>query len=161
MQTPAEATQDLPPDLGTLYEEQSARLWRAVFACSGSREIASDAVAEAFAQCLRRGDAIRDPRAWIWRSAFRIAAGELKRRGTQTHDLPEGSYEMPEGPADLLAMLDALSPTQRAALILRHYVGEPTDRIAHILGMNRATVRVHLSRGRRRLAAAMEEQDHA
>lgn len=161
MQTPAEATEDLPPDLGALYEEQSARLWRAVRAFSGSPEIASDAVAEAFAQCLRRGSAVRDRRAWIWRSAFRIAAGELQRRGRETHELPEGSYEMPDDLAGLLAGLDALSPTQRAVLVLRHYVGEPTDRIAHILGMNRATVRVHLSRGRRRLATILEENEDA
>ncbi len=160
MQTPTEAT-ELPPDLGALYEEQSARLWRAIRAFSGSPEIASDAVAEAFAQCLRRGSAIRDPRAWIWRSAFRIAGGELQRRGRESHDVPEASYEMPDDLADLLVALDALSPTQRAVLVLRHYMGEPTDRIAHILGMSRATVRVHLSRGHRRLATGLEGSDDA
>ena len=159
MHTPAESTRDLPPDLGALYEEQSPRLWRAIFAFSGSPEIASDAVAEAFAQCLRRGSAIRDPRAWIWRSAFRIAAGELQRRSRETNELPEESYEMPDDLANLLTVLDTLSPTQRAVMVLRHYMGEPTDRIAHILGMSRATVRVHLSRGHRRLATGLEGDD--
>ena len=38
--------------------------------------------AEAFAQALRRGTAIRDPRSWVWRAAYRIAAGE-KQRGAK------------------------------------------------------------------------------
>jgi DNA-directed RNA polymerase specialized sigma24 family protein len=55
-------------------------MWQAVFAFAGDPEVASDAVAEAFAQALRRGDAIRSPECWLWRTVFRIAAGELKAR---------------------------------------------------------------------------------
>ena len=66
---------------------------------------------------------------------------------------------MPDDPDALLDALGQLSPTQRAVLVLRHYVGDPTDAIARTLGMSRATVRVHLSRGRRRLAAILEDDD--
>jgi DNA-directed RNA polymerase specialized sigma24 family protein len=65
------------------YETQVTRLWRAVYAYSGRRDIADDAVAEAFAQVLRRGDEVRDVTAWVWRAAFRIAAGELKSAATR------------------------------------------------------------------------------
>lgn len=67
--------------LERLYREDGARLWRALLAFSGDREVASDAVAEAFAQALGRGDAIRQPDRWVWRAAFRIAAGELEAGG--------------------------------------------------------------------------------
>ncbi len=50
------------PDLDTLYREEGDRLWRALFAFAHDREMASDAVAEAFAQCIRRGEAVRSPR---------------------------------------------------------------------------------------------------
>ncbi len=63
-----------------LYRQDSDRLWRAVRAFAGDPDIASEAVAEAYAQALRRGPAMRDPAAWIWRSAFHIAAGALKSR---------------------------------------------------------------------------------
>jgi RNA polymerase sigma-70 factor (ECF subfamily) len=66
--------------LERLYREDGARLWRALVAFSGDREVASDAVAEAFAQALGRGEELRDPQRWVWRAAFRIAAGELKDR---------------------------------------------------------------------------------
>jgi DNA-directed RNA polymerase specialized sigma24 family protein len=75
---PVLATLDEP--FARLYREEAPRLWRAVFALTRSSEIASDAVAEAFAQCLRRGDGVREPRAWVWRAAFAIARGELKDR---------------------------------------------------------------------------------
>src|SRR5437879_3665303 len=61
------------------YRTEGARLWRAVYAFTADRELTDDAVAEAFTQLLRRGDAVQDPEHWVWRAAFRIAAGELKR----------------------------------------------------------------------------------
>jgi DNA-directed RNA polymerase specialized sigma24 family protein len=51
------------------------------------------ALAEAFAQALRRGDRLTDPLAWIWRIAFRVAAGELKRRARMDHRLPDVAAE--------------------------------------------------------------------
>ena len=45
-----------------MYREHGARLWRAVLLASGSREVADDAVAEAFAQALRRGRCAARPR---------------------------------------------------------------------------------------------------
>jgi hypothetical protein len=71
---------DLEQDVESLYRVQGARLWRSIALSTGSRDVADDAVAEAFAQAIARGDAIHDPAAWIWRAAFGIAAGELKER---------------------------------------------------------------------------------
>jgi DNA-directed RNA polymerase specialized sigma24 family protein len=50
-----------------LFEQEADRLWRAVYAFSQDREIAADAVSEAFAQCIQRGDAVRSPARWVWR----------------------------------------------------------------------------------------------
>lgn len=144
------------PDIDRLYREDGARLWRAIFAYSGDREIANDAVAEAFAQCLRRGRDVRDPQAWIWRVSFRLAAGELKDRRREIPVGPVG--ERPPGEAGtLLEALGRLSQRQRSVLVLRYYVGYGTDEIAEIFGSSRATVRVHLSRGRRRLRELLGE----
>jgi RNA polymerase sigma-70 factor (ECF subfamily) len=43
-----------------LYREQGGRLWAAVFAYARDRSVAEDAVAEAFAQLLRRAGEVRD-----------------------------------------------------------------------------------------------------
>ena len=68
------------PSVEALYRADADRLWRAVYAFAADPEIASDAVAEAYAQVLHRGAAVRDPQAWTWRAAFRIASGALKAR---------------------------------------------------------------------------------
>ena len=75
-------------DLEVLYREHGKRLWWALVAFSGDRDIASDVESEAFAQALRRGEAIKDTLAWIWKAAFRIAAGELKQRGDRRRRSP-------------------------------------------------------------------------
>jgi RNA polymerase sigma-70 factor, ECF subfamily len=148
------------PDLEDLYEQESGRLWRGVFAYAQDRAISDDAVAEAFAQCLRRGDAIRDRRAWIWRAAFRLAAGELRAR-RNTGPLVDAPVLDPidDDPGRLLRALRVLPGNQRAAVVLRFYAGYGTDEIARILGMSRATVRVHISRGRKRLRELLPEED--
>lgn len=46
--------------LERLYREDGERLWRAVFAYAGNRDVADDAVAEAFTQAIGRGDELRD-----------------------------------------------------------------------------------------------------
>src|SRR5215211_4074121 len=96
-----------------LYRERGDRIWRGLLAFSGDPEVASDAVAEAFAQVLRRGDAVRDPERWVWRAAFRIAAGELKKRRRSGVVVRPGSYEMEEPARDLVIALGGLSERQR------------------------------------------------
>ena len=156
-----DATVSLGPDseLERLFETEAKRLWRALVAFTGDREVASDAMAEAFAQALARGDELRTPERWVWRAAFRIAARELKARRRHPELVEHPAYEMPDPPHDLIAALAKLSPNQRAALILRHYAGYSTREIAQVLGSSAATVRVHLSQGRRRLRHLLEVRD--
>jgi RNA polymerase sigma-70 factor (ECF subfamily) len=154
-----------PPDeqlggsLERVYREHGARLWRAVLMYSGDREVASDAVAEAFAQALHRGSAIREPERWVWRAAFRIAGGELKRRRESRPAERDTPYEIPEWPAVLGEALGRLSPKQRAAVILHHYAGYSLREVAVIIGSTASAVGVHLHRARRRLRQLLEE-DH-
>jgi RNA polymerase sigma-70 factor (ECF subfamily) len=134
-------------------------MWQAVLAFSGDREIASDAVAEAFAQALRRGDAIRSPEHWVWRTIFRIAAGELRAKRRRSAVLKEGTYEMNELARDLMAALATLPPRQREAVVLHHAAGYPAKEIARIVGTTTPAVHVLLSRGRKRLRELLETND--
>ena len=71
-----------------VYRSVHPRLWRSLLSYTGDAELASDAEAEAFAQVLRRGDAVDDVEAWVWRSAFRIASGLLAARSGSTDLVP-------------------------------------------------------------------------
>jgi RNA polymerase sigma-70 factor (ECF subfamily) len=146
-------------EIERLYRDHSGRLWWAVLAFAHDREVANDAVAEAFAQALRRGPAIRDPARWVWRAAFRIAAGELKQPRSDRYTDNQQVYEMSEPASDLIEALRKLSPKQRAAVVLHHVGGYPAAEIASILGSTRAAVKVHLSQGRKRLRMILEEDD--
>ena len=146
-------------ELERLYREQGARMWRSVLAFAGDPDVANDAVAEAFAQALRRGDQIRDLERWLWRSMFRIAAGELKERGRAQMTAVEGSYEIEEPARELISALAMLSPKQRSAMVLHHAAGYPLREVAEILGSTTGAVKVHLARGRRRLREMLEGDD--
>jgi len=146
-------------ELERLCREQGDRMWRSVLAFAGDPEVAKDAVAEAFAQALRRGDELRDPERWLWRAAFRIASGELKERGRRAAVVPEGSYEMEESARELMEALRKLSEKQRMAVVLHHAAGYPVREVAAIIGSTSAAVRVHLMRARRRLRELLEDDD--
>jgi RNA polymerase sigma factor (sigma-70 family) len=146
-------------DLERVYREQGRKLWWAVLAYSGDREIASDAVAEAFAQALRAAEGVRAPANWVWRVAFRVAAAELKGRSRQSDGPVDGSYEMDHLARELLAALARLSPRQRSAIALHYYGGYSAREIAAMTGSAAATVAVHLHRGRKRLREILEEPD--
>jgi RNA polymerase sigma-70 factor (ECF subfamily) len=145
--------------LASVYAEQSTRLWRALVGYTGDPEIASDAVAEVFAQALARGDAIESLEAWIWRSAFRIAAGQLKDARASSGQEAEPVYDLPESLDDVIAALRTISPNQRLAVLMHDYADRPVSEVAAVLGASRATVYVHLSEGRRRLRKALEDRD--
>jgi RNA polymerase sigma factor (sigma-70 family) len=145
--------------VAAVYRDHNKRMWRALFSFAGDPDIASDAMAEAFARALRDPHTIRDLTAWTWRVAFRIAAGELRQRHARMATLADTSYELPEPVPELLTALRRLSPNQRVAVVLHDYADRPTGEVADVLGCSRATVYVHLSQGRRRLLKLLEDQD--
>jgi RNA polymerase sigma factor (sigma-70 family) len=151
-------------DYTKLFQAVGPTLWRAIYAYSGGlHEVADDAVSEAFARAIQHDGSIRRPRSWLYRTAFRIAAAELRRRNAQS-EFTELAYEQPSGLGEVLAALGKLSPSQRAAVYLHYLADLPTREIAVLMGTSVAAVKVHLHRGRKRLrmllGAAEEEENH-
>jgi RNA polymerase sigma-70 factor (ECF subfamily) len=143
-----------------LYRDHGDRLWRSLLLATGDRDIASDAVAEAFAQAIRRGDRIESELAWVTHAAYRIAAGELKARRRRAEGQPsERAYEMREPLWELMQALSKLSPKQRAAAVLHFRDGYTMSEVAEIIGSTTAAVGVHLHRARRRLRQLLEGSD--
>lgn len=153
------STASVAETIEAVYRQEAGKLWRALFAFAADPEIASDAVAESFAQAIHRGAAIRDPRAWIWKSGFRIAAGELKRRSRTVDLIPEGWYVDPEVDGELLSALAHLPDRQRAAVILHYYADASVRDISRRTGMSQLSVRANLSRGRKRLKLLLGDRD--
>ena len=77
---------------------------------------------------------IRDPRAWVWKAAFRIASGEMARRRTLV-ELPRGlAADASESLTDLIRALAALSRRQREVVVLHLYAGYRLLEIAAMTG---------------------------
>lgn len=139
-----------------VYVADHARLWRSLYAFSGSREVADEASAEAFAQALRRGDEIRDVAAWVWRSAYAIARGELQRRSRS--DAPAVS-EPAGGDGELVTLLGALAElpeADRELIVLCHVAGWKPSELAAVLDANPGAIRVRLHRATTRARELLE-----
>jgi RNA polymerase sigma-70 factor, ECF subfamily len=142
-----------------IYRAEFPKLWRALYAFAGDPDVASDAVAEAYARAMRDEARIRDVNAWTWRVAFRLAAAELRRRRAAPVVTPQDPYELAPSVPELVAALRTLSPNQRLAVVLHDYADRPTSEVAEAIGCSKATVHVHLSQARRRLRKLLDVED--
>jgi DNA-directed RNA polymerase specialized sigma24 family protein len=154
-----QAVTDVVDAVERAYRAQAERLWRALVLFSGDRELASDAVSEAFAQAMARGSGINDLDRWVWRAAFNIARGDLKRRARRSAELPKLPADVPIETVDLVRALAKLSSKQRASVVLHHYAGYSTRETARIIGSTGGAVGLHLDRGRKRLRELLGEED--
>jgi RNA polymerase sigma-70 factor (ECF subfamily) len=142
------------------FRSLAPRLWRALLLYTGSGEIASDAVSEAFTQAMGARSDIRNPHAWIWSTAFKVAAGEMGRRLDET-DRPDVAAPPgvdPEALIDLIRALGQVSDMQRRALILRYYMGYSNVEIARILDSTPSSIGVQLFRSTRKLRGLLSEE---
>jgi DNA-directed RNA polymerase specialized sigma24 family protein len=142
--------------LEAAYRGFGSELWRAIRVYSESRVTADDAVAEAFAQAAAGVDRIRDLRAWVFKTAFRLAAADLQSRSRMVSldswpeaESTEGSGS--PGVIDALELAGRLSPLQRAVFVLRDLLQFSTYETARILDISDVAVRVHLHAAHRRL----------
>lgn len=151
-------------DYEQVFRDAAPGLWRTIYAfAAGRRAVADDAVAEAFARALERAGQIRDPVPWLYRTAFRLAAEELRRERQEPAPEPDQAAASAAGLAALVPALRQLSAAQRAAIVLHYEADLPVQEVARRMGTSAGAVKVHLLRGRRRLRELLgdEEADDA
>jgi RNA polymerase sigma-70 factor (ECF subfamily) len=146
-----------------LFREEARALWRALVAFTGGRrEVAEDAMSEAFARALHFAEGIRNPKSWIYATAFRLAAQDLRRERRDREGVSPPWREDSRDSDEVMTALRQLPTNQRAAVVLHYYVDLPVREVARVLGIAPATVKVHLFRARRRLRALLGgEESHA
>jgi RNA polymerase sigma-70 factor (ECF subfamily) len=145
-------------DFDAIWREAGPAIWRAVLVYAGGRRaIADDAVAEAFARAIERAGSIRDPIPYLYRVSFRVAADDLKRASHFAEPEDRATTDIVED-IDMLDALKGLSPAQRGAVYLYYRADLPVRDVARMLGTSSAVVRVHLMRGRRRLAELLGDE---
>jgi RNA polymerase sigma-70 factor (ECF subfamily) len=165
-----------PLDLAQVFADERRFLFGLCYRMTGSAADADDLVQETFARALAKPPARTDApwRPWLVRVALNLARDELRRRKRRSYRgpwLPEpvedaelvepshepasttGRYELLESVSfAFLLALEALTPTQRAVLLLRDVFEYSGAETAAALDLSEANVRVLLHRARHALA---------
>jgi RNA polymerase sigma-70 factor, ECF subfamily len=159
-QEPERAPPRVVADYERVFRDAAPGLWRTIYAfAAGRRAVADDAVAEAFARALERAGQIRDPVPWLYRTAFRLAAEDLRRERREPEPKADRAAVPAAGLAALVPALRQLSPAQRAAVVLHYEADLPVREVARRMGTSAGAVKVHLLRGRRRLRELLEDEE--
>ncbi|RMH18124.1 MAG: sigma-70 family RNA polymerase sigma factor [Acidobacteria bacterium] len=156
--------------LGMLFDRQQARLFRLARRMLPGAEEARDAVQECFLRAARH--AARLPasdggaEAWLVRTLINLCRDHHRRRAVRRraaeNELAGGRDDAGGDPEDALVAraavrraLAVLDPRRRAIVVLHELEGRPVAEVAALLGVARVTVRWHLSRARRLMAAEL------
>ncbi|HYB99045.1 MAG TPA: sigma-70 family RNA polymerase sigma factor [Candidatus Limnocylindrales bacterium] len=160
--------------LAAVFESERARLWAIAYRMTGCAADADDIVQETFAKALAASAtlAVEAWRGWLTRVAVNDAIDVLRRRRRRGYPGawlpspiesaaaladsesagPEQRYSLVESLSfAFLLALEALSPKQRAVLLLREVFDHPAASVAAMLGMTEGNVRITHLRARRLL----------
>lgn len=119
----------------------------------GSVPAAEDIVHDALVQVYRRWDHLDSPGAYLRTATLNGAFRWLGRQHREPAyaDPPEAPAHVPSAFVEMVDQLAGLTPRQRAAVVLRYYVGLKEDEIAEVLSCRPGSVGPLLSRARAHL----------
>lgn len=125
---------------------------------------AEDAVSAAMLHAIRRGSTLRDAESikpWLLKITARCCFDLLKKeKRQQSIPAQENTFTLFESAEDTLyAQLKRLPSPLAQVLTLYYYENLSTQEIAQILFISPTTVRMRLSRGRKKLRAILEEDE--
>ena len=170
-------------DYAALFASERKLLWGLCYRMSGNAADADELVQETFVRALAQPPADRHApwRPWLVRVAMNLARDHLRRRrrspyrgawlpspietgepaAPPAYEIPaergsptEGRYELLESVSfAFLLALEALTPAQRAVLLLRDVFDYSVRETADALGFNQPNVKTTHHRARRAMAA--------
>jgi RNA polymerase sigma-70 factor (ECF subfamily) len=156
-------------ETAALFRAQRARLRGLAYRLTGSMEDADDIVQQAFERLVtERPDApSHELGRWLVRVTTNLGIDALRRRRRRRYAgpwLPSPAEEIPDGTDAearyglaesatyaFLVALEALTPAQRAVLVLRDVLGSSARETADLLGASEGSVRALHLRARRSL----------
>ena len=145
------------------FELEHERLLRALYLVTGNGSEAEDIMQEAFVKVLERWDAVRwmdNPSGYLYRTAMNTFRTRYRRGLTALRRLvslaprERDLFQDVEVREDIRQALSALTPRQRAAVVLTDLLGYSSDEAAELMGIKAPTVRVLASQARARLRSS-------
>jgi len=171
-----------PDAIHQAFSRHQRAIWGLCYRMTGNAADADDLVQDTFARVLERPptDLDRSLAPWLVRVSMNLSRDLLRKRRRQdyhgvwlpspieTHDGPpptievtladgtttDARYDLLESVSfAFLLALEALSPTQRAVLLLRDVFSHSVHETAEALGLSAANVKTTLHRARKAIAA--------
>jgi RNA polymerase sigma-70 factor (ECF subfamily) len=158
----------IPTTFDELYRRDLRPLLALAYGLSGSRGAAEELVQEAFLAAHRRWERLclyDDPGAWLRRVVVNRSVSGVRRRVAEARALARLGHrrtlpdELPARDEEVWRAVRAL-PGRQAQVVALHYLDDRSvAEVATILGCTDGTVKTHLHRARRALAAALDAPD--
>ncbi len=160
---------------GELFRRHRDRMYAVALRTTSNRELAADAVQDAFISAFRRADTFRGEAAvttWLHRIVVNACLDRLRREKSVAVrragdlaelDLPDrhDRHASVETGLDVREALARLPEGQRLALVLVDMHGLPVAEAAQVLGIAEGTVKSRCFRGREALADMLRERADA
>ncbi|MGO9874370.1 MAG: RNA polymerase sigma factor [Acidimicrobiia bacterium] len=137
-------------------EPSLRRAFVAAFGVERGREATQEALAWAW-EHWDRVTAMTNPAGYLWR----VGRSRTRPRRAAPVLLPEAPLDNPLIEPGLVPALRALSPHQRAAVLLVHGHGWQLQEVAQLFGVTVSTVQTHVGRAMAKLRAALEVERDA
>ena len=156
-----------PATFEVLFSEERDRLFSAIWVITRDRHEAEEIAQDAFVRVLERWDRVGapdDPAGYLFRTAMNVLRNRRRRaavalRHAVTRSELRDELEAVEARDVVIRALGALTPSQRAALVLMDLLNMPSDEAAKALGIRPSTVRVLAARGRATLSEQIGATD--
>ena len=147
-------------DFESFFLEHQEPLFRALWLVTRNRHEAEEIVQDAFIRVWEHWSGIRDPEAYLYRTAMNVFRSRLRRAAVAVrkavHALPvDDQFAEVEARDSVLRALAPLPDRQRAAVVLVDVLGLSSEQAGDALGIRPVTVRVLAARGRARLKEAI------
>ena len=155
-------------DLEALFREHWPRAHRAAYLVVHDAAAAEDIAQEAFLAAIRSLDRLDRRRPfgpWLYRIVVNRAIDWARSRALRAEvgdgalaAVADGERTSPGFSPPVVAALAALTPEQRAVIVLRHLLEYTPGEIARMLDLPRGTVNSRLRRGLDELARTVERE---
>lgn len=148
------------------FDAERRRLYGTLCLVTENRAEAEELMQEAFLRLWERWHTVGtldDPTAYLYRTAFNLFRNRIRRTVRAARRMlrpqpPADEFAAVDEREDLLAALRALSPRQRAAVVLLDLMDYTSEAAGQLLAVRPATARALAFQARRALRASMKHE---
>lgn len=148
------------------FEHHRRNLFGAMCLVTGNRHEAEEITQDAFLKIWERWDRVSvmdDPEGFLFRTAMNLFRNRFRRMGiaartTLSRSPATDDLAAVEDRDEVVRVMRALTPHQRAALILTGYLGYSSEDAAKVLGVKASTVRALATQGRSAVRSSAVEE---